>query len=83
MKTILLDEPLDALDRRIADDVLAWVRDRATAGATVAVVSHAIEPFAALAARALTVGDGLVEAHEDLPSPPEERFQLLDSLARG
>jgi ABC-type multidrug transport system ATPase subunit len=80
---ILLDEPLDALDRRIADDVLAWVRDRAAAGATVAVVSHSIEPFAALAARALTVGDGLVEAREELPSPPEERFHLLDSLARG
>lgn len=80
---ILLDEPLDALDRRIADDVLAWIRDRAAAGATVAVVSHSIEPFAALAARALTVGDGLVEVREELPYPPEERFHLLDSLARG
>ena len=80
---ILLDEPLDALDRRIADDVLAWIRDRAAAGATVAVVSHSIEPFAALATRALTVRDGLVEACEELPLPPEERFRLLDQLARG
>jgi len=80
---ILLDEPLDALDRRIADDVLTWIRDRTAAGATVAVVSHAIEPFAALATRALTVRDGLAEAREDLPAPPEERFRLLDLLARG
>jgi ABC-type multidrug transport system ATPase subunit len=80
---ILLDEPLDALDRRISDDVLAWIGERTAAGATVAVVSHAIEPFADLATRALTVRDGLVEAHENLPAPPGERFHLLDSLARG
>ena len=80
---ILLDEPLDALDRQIADDVLTWTRQRIADGATVAVVSHAIEPFADLAARALTVRDGLVEQHEALPRSPEDRLQLLDRLARG
>jgi ABC-type multidrug transport system ATPase subunit len=80
---ILLDEPLDALDRRIGDDVLAWIGDRTAAGATVAVVSHSIEPFPGLATMALTVRDGLVEAYENLPAPPGERFRLLDSLARG
>lgn len=80
---ILLDEPLDALDRGIADDVLAWIGDRAAAGATVAVVSHAIEPFTAGATRALTVRDGLVEAHDTLPADAGERARLLDALARG
>jgi len=80
---ILLDEPLDALDRRISDDVLAWIGERTAAGATVAVVSHAIEPFMQLATRALTVREGLVEAIETLPAPPGERFRFLDSLARG
>jgi ABC-type multidrug transport system ATPase subunit len=80
---ILLDEPLDALDRRISDDVMAWIGDRTAAGATVAVVSHAIESFMDLATAALTVRDGLVEAHENLPTPPGERFRFLDSLARG
>jgi len=80
---ILLDEPLDALDRQIADDVLTWTRQRIADGATVAVVSHAIEPFADLAARALTVRDGLVEQHEALPRSPGDRLQLLDRLARG
>jgi len=47
------------------------------------VVSHAIEPFMQLATRALTVRAGLVEAIETLPAPPQERFRLLDSLARG
>jgi ABC-type multidrug transport system ATPase subunit len=80
---ILLDEPLDALDRQIADEVLAWIRLRMTEGGTLAVVSHAIEPFAALATRALTVRRGLVEQHETLPRSLEERFRFLDSLARG
>ncbi len=80
---ILLDEPLDALDRAISDDVLAWIGERTAAGATVAVVSHAIEPFLALATRALTVRDGLVETHEALPDNNEERARFLDSLARG
>lgn len=80
---VLLDEPLDALDRQIADDVLAWIRRRIADGATVAIVSHAIEPFAELATRALTVRDGHVEQHEELPGWPEVRFQLLDRLARG
>jgi ABC-type multidrug transport system ATPase subunit len=80
---IFLDEPLDALDRQIADDVLAWTRQRIADGATVAVVSHAIEPFADLAVRALTVRGGLVEQHEALPRSPGDRLQLLDRLARG
>jgi ABC-type multidrug transport system ATPase subunit len=80
---VLLDEPLDALDRQIADDVLAWIRRRIADGATLAVVSHAIEPFAELATRALTVRHGFVEQHEALPGWPEARLQLLDRLARG
>jgi hypothetical protein len=52
-------------------------------GGTLAVVSHAIEPFADLATQALTVRQGLVEQHETLPRSLEERFRLLDSLARG
>jgi len=80
---ILLDEPLDALDRQIADDVLAWIRRRIADGAALAIVSHAIEPFADLATRAITVREGLVEKHETLPRSPEDRFHLLDALACG
>jgi ABC-type multidrug transport system ATPase subunit len=80
---ILLDEPLDALDRQIADDVLAWIRRRIADGAALAIVSHAIEPFTDLATRAITVREGLVKQHETLPRSPEDRFHLFDALARG
>ncbi len=80
---ILLDEPLDALDRQIADDVLAWIRRRIADGVALAIVSHAIEPFTDLATRAITVREGLVKQHETFPRSPEDRFHLLDALARG
>jgi ABC-type multidrug transport system ATPase subunit len=80
---ILLDEPLDALDRQIADDVVRWIGERAAAGASVIVVSHAIEPLAGLVNRAVTVRAGSIEIREDLPASPDARLRLLDALARG
>jgi iron complex transport system ATP-binding protein len=80
---ILLDEPLDALDRQISDDVLRWIGERTAAGATLVVVSHAIEPLAALVTRAVTVRDGACAVHERLPADPAARLRLLDALARG
>lgn len=80
---ILLDEPLDALDRQISDDVLGWIGERTAAGATMVVVSHVIEPLAGLVTRAVTVRDGDCAVHEGLPADPAARLRLLDSLARG
>ena len=80
---VLLDEPLDALDRQIADEVLAWVGRRLDEGAALAVVSHTIEPFAELATKALTVRQGNVEVHGTIPGSSEEKIRFLDALARG
>ncbi|HET9227879.1 MAG TPA: ABC transporter ATP-binding protein [Thermoanaerobaculia bacterium] len=80
---LLLDEPLEAMDRGAREDILAWVGDRLTAGATVMVVSHDIEPFAPLAHRALTVRDGRCLSSGELPPDPTERMNLLERLARG
>ena len=80
---ILLDEPLDALDRQIADDVVRWIGERTAAGSTMVVVCHALEPLAGLATRAVTVREGSVGVSRDLPSEPEARLRLLDALARG
>jgi ABC-type multidrug transport system ATPase subunit len=80
---LLLDEPLDALDRQVADDVLRWIGERAAAGATVVAVSHLIEPLAGLASRAMVVRDGSVALRERLPAEAAARLRLLDALARG
>ena len=80
---VLLDEPLDGLDRQIADDVIRWIGERTAAGTTMVVVCHAIEPLAGLATRALTVREGSIAIREELSAAPEERLRLLDALARG
>jgi ABC-type multidrug transport system ATPase subunit len=80
---ILLDEPLDALDRQVSDEVVNWIGERTAAGAVMVVVSHTVEPLAGLVTRAATVRDGSVEIHEGLPRAREERLRVLDALARG
>ncbi|HXO20654.1 MAG TPA: ATP-binding cassette domain-containing protein [Thermoanaerobaculia bacterium] len=80
---LLVDEPLEAMDRGARDDVLAWIDRRVAAGAAVLVVSHDIEPFAARAARAVTLRGGRATVVDPLPADPRERMAVLESLARG
>jgi len=80
---LLLDEPLEAMDRGAREDILAWIGDRLAAGAAVVVVSHDIEPFAPLAARAFTVRDGRCVGAGELPGDAGERMGVLERLARG
>lgn len=79
---VLLDEPLEAMDRGAREDILAWIDGLLAAGATVVVVSHDIEPFARRADRALTVREGRC-LELDLPGEPAERMALLERMARS
>lgn len=79
---LLLDEPLEAMDRGARDGILAWIDERVAAGAAVLVVSHDLEPLTPRAARALTVRDGRCLARE-LPADAAARAALLEGLARG
>lgn len=80
---VLLDEPLETMDRTARADILEWIERLLDAGATVLVVSHDIEPFVARAARALALADGRLTSYEALPSDLPERLAFLDRLARG
>lgn len=80
---VLLDEPLEAMDRGARGDVLAWIDRLLTAGAAVLVVSHDLEPFAPRAARALTVAAGRCRTVDPLPEAPAARAALLERLARS
>ena len=55
---VLLDEPLEALDRKVRDAALAWIFRLAERGAAVLVVSHEIEPFLDRAVRAVGLAGG-------------------------
>jgi ABC-type multidrug transport system ATPase subunit len=82
-RQVLLDEPLEAMDRGAREDLLAWTGRLVELGAAVVVVSHEIEPFVAGAARALAVRGGRCLDAGALPGEPGERLALLDRLARG
>ena len=80
---ILLDEPLETMDRSTRVLILEWLQQRLADGATAVVATHELDPFAMLATRVIFVRDGLPRVIEDLPADPEARLALLDALARG
>jgi len=82
-KVVLLDEPLESLDRGLRDRVLRWIEGLLRQGATVVVVSHQLEPFVALATAAVTVRNGQAVGPIALPTPTADRLGLLERLARG
>lgn len=83
---VLLDEPLEAMDRGARESILGWIDGWIQAGAAVVVVSHDIEPFVPRAARVLAKDparrDGRWAIVEPLPADAGERLALLDRFAR-
>jgi len=80
---LVLDEPLEGMDRSFRESLVAWIAERRSAGACVVVVSHDIEALAELADRAATIVDGRSHLQETLSSSSERRLSQLDRLARG
>jgi ABC-2 type transport system ATP-binding protein len=81
-RVALLDEPLESLDTAMRERVLLWIANLVRGGTAVVVVSHQLEPFAALATTALTISDGRALACA-LSSEPALRLDRLYQLARG
>jgi ABC-type multidrug transport system ATPase subunit len=79
---VLLDEPLESLDRRIREAALEWIFRLAAAGSAVLVVSHEIDPFAGRADRAVGLGRERPTIAERLPDAPASRIAILEALAR-
>lgn len=80
---VLLDEPLEGMDRKISGSILAWIRQRVESGTSVVVVSHALEPFLDLASRAITVKQSRLLTFDALPESPDEKLTTLDLIAKG
>jgi ABC-type multidrug transport system ATPase subunit len=45
-KVVILDEPLETMDQAMRDLITGWVRDHRSAGATILLATHDLEPFA-------------------------------------
>jgi ABC-type multidrug transport system ATPase subunit len=79
---LLLDEPLEAMDRAMRDEIVRWIRESVEQGRTVVAASHEFDDFVETASAALSVRDGSAMVHP-LPDDPAQRRDLLDTLARG
>lgn len=82
-RVVLLDDPLEAMDRAIADALLGWIDAWVDTGAAVVVAGHDLERFASRTVRAAAVRDGRIALVESLPVDPRERLAALEALARS
>jgi ABC-2 type transport system ATP-binding protein len=80
---ILLDEPLDGMDRHIQKEILNWIKNHVQSMATVVVVSHSIEPFIQLASQAITIQSGHAFHFKKLPDALDKKRSFLEQLAEG
>jgi ABC-2 type transport system ATP-binding protein len=80
---VLLDEPLEAMDRAMREGILSWIDGTVARGASLLIATHDIEPFVSRAARAVTVMDGRCRLYDPLPAAVNERIPLLEALSRG
>ena len=77
----IMDEPLEAMDRRIRQDILAWIDRLLANGAAVLIATHQIEPFVTKVSRVITVRNGMTLLVDPLPDEAARRVELLESLS--
>lgn len=82
-RVVLLDEPLEAMDRSMREQILAWIERLLGNHASVVIATHEMEPFVSKAARAITVEEGLCRTYDPLPDGNAKRVELLEALSRG
>jgi ABC-type multidrug transport system ATPase subunit len=79
--TVLLDEPLEAMDRSIRTAVTTWLDGLLAAGHQVVVATHQIEPFLGQARSAVTLRAGRAVTLSPLPADRDERTRAVADLA--
>lgn len=82
-RILILDEPLEALDRAMREMMLSWVDKSVIEGTAVVLATHDIEPFASRADRALGFHRRRCLLLNTLPEDPAQRLSRLEALSRG
>ncbi len=80
---ILLDEPLEGMDRNIQEEILDWIHSHIKSGSSVIVVSHFLEPFVDYVSQAATIRNSQPIHFKKLPENREQRLVFLDRLSKG
>ena len=81
--TLLLDEPLEAMDRPMRLWLTSWISDASGRDATIVIATHDVEPFVQIARRAIAVTQGGTRVVDPLPDEHDARMTLLDRSAHG
>jgi ABC-2 type transport system ATP-binding protein len=82
-RIVVLDEPLETMDRPTRAAIVRWAAARRAAGAAVLVATHDVAPFALLVDAVLVVAAGRVTRGPALPADAGRRLALLEALAGG
>jgi len=82
-RVLILDEPLEALDRAMKEMMLSWVDKSLAEEVAVVLATHDIEPFASRADRALGFHRRRYLLLDTLPQDPAQRLRRLEALSRG
>ncbi len=80
---VVLDEPLEAMDRTARHTIVEWVERLVRAQAAMVIATHDLEPVADLADAAVVVANGTVRRCDPLPKARAARLTMLDEIARG
>lgn len=80
---LLLDEPLEGMDRSVQDKILSWINLGLKTGKTIVVVSHMYTPFLSMVSHAVTIDKGKTFHIQNLSTDKSEKQKTLDALARG
>ncbi len=80
---LLLDEPLETMDRLMREEILQWIEVGLTQGAAIVVGTHRLEAYVKIAASAVTIRGGTILHYSELPDDHDERLILLEHLSRG
>lgn len=81
-RLLVLDEPLEAMDRNMRDAIASWIDEAVGRQAAVLVVTHDLEPFLERSRTLISVGSGRVVSRP-LPTQLEEKRALVERFARG
>lgn len=80
-EVVVLDEPLESMDRATRDFLLARVAEWRDRGACVLVATHELEPFSSLADGVVSVLGGRLSHVTKLPAAAADRTALFTKAA--
>lgn len=81
-RLLVLDEPLEAMDRNMRDAIASWIEAALDRQAAVLVVTHDLEPFLPRSQALISVSAGRAVSRP-LPAQLEQKRALVELFARG